>query len=294
VIFPTRPSRLAFFVVTALLVGACDGGPEASPVQPVTPTRTVVVSVRSVFPGETPCGTTVLAGVSAIACAGDSLVVEHVSGLAELQVTGPSVERYVDQVEAGRATAWLLERRHEEALNYVEEIVNVSGSRPFPFGFAASQALVDLAGLEPLQAAAARDVVPRLDTALAPLVGRSYFQLVGEPAPQGIRAVTTQVAGGTARTFAETFDAGHKIVCRIELDGDLPAGAGMSSRIAHEVGHCLGLARHDPEDRPDRIMNRLAPGEYWTTSHGLNEFDAEVFALAVLASQSEIHLTNFR
>jgi hypothetical protein len=125
-------------------------------------------------------------------------------------------------------------------------------------------------------------------------VGGSYFELVAEPDAKGVRAVSVELAGLPARTFAETFDEAHKIVCRIELNADLSTGPGLSSRIAHELGHCLGLARHDPQDRPDRIMNRLAPRAYWEQSNGLNAFDSAVFALAVLASENEVDLTRFR
>jgi hypothetical protein len=284
-------------VTAGAILWSCDGSGESggSPTGPAPDIRQVVVRFRSVFPAETPCGTASLAGTSAAVCAGDSLVVRGVPEAAELRVTGAALVRYATLIDPGaEVTAWLLPRARGEVLEYVQELVNASGSRPFPFGFASRAVPVESNGLDPLQASALREVVGRLDGALAPLVGGSYFELVAEPDAQGVRAVSVELAGLPARTFAETFDEAHKIVCRIELDADLAPGPGLSSRIAHELGHCLGLARHDPRDRPDRIMNRLAPGEYWEQSSGLNAFDSGVFALAVLASENEIDLTAFR
>lgn len=279
------------------LLWSCDGSGESagSPIGPAPDLRQVLVRFRSVFPADTPCGTASLAGTSVAVCAGDSLVVRGVPDAAELRVTGEALVRYVTLVDPGaEATAWLLPRERGEVLEYVQALVNASGSRPFPFGFASPTVPVESNGLDAMQASALREVVGRLDSALAPLVGGSYFELVAEPGAQGVRAVSVELAGIPARTFAETFDEAHKILCRIELNVDLPAGPGLSSRIAHELGHCLGLARHDPQDRPDRIMNRLAPGEYWERSTGLNAFDSAVFALAVLSSENEIDLTSFR
>ncbi len=284
-------------VTAGAVLWSCDGSGESAG----TPTglspdpRQVLVRFRSVFPADTPCGTGSLAGTDAAVCAGDSLVVRGVPDGAELRVTGAALVRYVSLVDPGaEVTAWLLPRERGEVLEYVQALVNASGSRPFPFGLASRTVPVESNGLDAMQASAFREVVGRLDGALAPLVGGSYFELVAEPRTQGVRAVSVELAGIPARTFAETFDEAHKILCRIELNAHLPPGPGLSSRIAHELGHCLGLVRHDPQDRPDRIMNRLAPGEYWQESNGLNAFDAAVFALAVLASENEIDLTNFR
>jgi hypothetical protein len=292
-----RRARFAALIAAALL-WACDGSgrvPDRSPVGPPVSSRTVIVHFRSVFPGEARCGSAALAGGGGFACAGDSLIVRDVAAPAELVAEDPSLVRYVEPAVLGDSvTAWLLGREQAAVLVYAQELVNASGSRPFPFGFRESPVAVDLEGLEPAQAAAGREVVQRLDSSLAPLLGSVYFELVEQRRAGGVRAFTLPLTPGPARTFAEIFDAAHKILCRIELDSDLPPGAALSSGIAHELGHCLGLTRHDPDDRPDRIMNRLAPAEYWTESNGLNEFDARVFALAVLTSRNEIDLTNFR
>jgi hypothetical protein len=291
-----RPASLLLALSVGLV--ACDGsggGSDRGPTGPPAGSRSVVVVFRSVLPGEGLCGSAALAGGGGFACAGDSLAVSDVPETAELAVGDPSLVPYVEPVVIGdRVTAWLLGRDRADVLDYVRELVNASGSRPFPFGFRTARVAVDVEGLSPAQSAAARDVVQRVDASLRPILGTDYFELVQEPRFEGVRALTLPLLPGPARTFAETFDEAHKIVCRIELDTDLPSGPGLSTRIAHELGHCLGLVRHDPHGRPDRVMSLQAPAAYWTASGGLNEFDAGAFALAVLTSKGEIDLTNFR
>jgi hypothetical protein len=292
-----RHARWAVLVLGLGLL-ACEGsdeGGDRGPVGPPAAGRTVVVRFRSVFPGDALCGSASLGAQGGFACAGDSLTLRNVPETAALVVEDPSLVTYVEPLVLGQGlTAWLLGRERADVLEYVQEIVNASGARPFPFGFREASVAVDPAGLSPAQAAAARDVVQRVDASLEPALGADYFELVAERRQGGVRAFTLPLTPGPARTFAEIFDEAHKILCRIELDSDLPPGPGLSARIAHELGHCLGLARHDPDDRPDRVMNRLAPADYWTSSNGLNEFDAGVFAMAVLTSENEIDLTNFR
>ena len=292
-----RPFAFARTGPFVLLLACGDGAPDDRP-GPLDPGvgGPVVVVARSVLDAaDAPCGEIAAAGTTRRVCAGDSVDVGQVAATVDVRLEGPDVLPFAIAASPGdTATVWLLRREHEEALEYVTQLVNVSGSRPFPFGPPALPVAVELEGVEPTRRDAFRETLERLDDAVSSWTGGETFVFVTELPDAGLRLVGADLGEEDGRSFAETFTAGHKLVCRIEVEAGLNPGPALSARIAHEVGHCLGLTRHDPLDTPGRLMHRLAPPESWTAGHGPAPFDALVLALAARASEHEIRLARFR
>jgi hypothetical protein len=281
-----------------VLLLACGDGARDDRSGPLDPGvgGSVLVAARSVLDAaHAPCGEIAAAGATRRVCAGDSVDVGQVAAAVDVRLDGPDVLPYAIVASPGdTATVWLLSREHERALAYVTELVNVSGSRPFPFGPVELPVAVEMDGIEVARRDAFRETLERLGEAVSSWTGGETFAPASElPAP-GLRFVDADLGGEGGRSTAESFTAGHKLVCRIEVDAGLNPGPALSARIAHEVGHCLGLTRHDPLDTPGRLMHRLAPPESWIAGHGPAAFDALVLALAAAASEREIHLAGFR
>jgi hypothetical protein len=223
-------------------------------------------------------------------------VIANVSGTVELSVSGASVHTFFARLRSDTAvTAWLLANDNREVLPYAKALAAIGGLRRQPFGFRAIPVPVDLSQLDSTYRALFKQVVLEINADLAPMLGREYFQIVDSLPDHGLRAVSTDARSGPGRPFYEGFDDdGNGTVCRVEVLTTVPANEGFSTSMAHDIGHCLGLARHDPHDSPDRVMNREAPPDYWRGENGLNEFDARVFALAAVAAAEEIDLTRLR
>lgn len=293
----SRSPAFARIAPLVLHLACGDGAPDdrPGPLDPVVG-GTVVVAARSVLDAaDAPCGEIAAAGTARRVCAGDSVHVGQVAAAVDVRLDGPDVLPYAIAASPGdTATVWLLSREHEEALGYVTELVNVSGSRPFPFGPLELPVAVELDGVEAPRRDAFRETLERLGEAVSSWAGGETFAFASELPASGVRFVDADLGGEGGRSTAESFTAGHKLVCRIEVDAGLNPGPALSARIAHEVGHCLGLTRHDPHDTPGRLMHRLAPPESWTAGHGPTPFDALVLALAARASEREIPLARFR
>jgi hypothetical protein len=277
---------------------ACDdrtAGDRTGPVDPGGQGAALVV-VKAVLPGDaTSCGELSTPATSVAACPGDSLPVTGLRGPVDAMLGGDAVVSYGRRIAAGdTAAVWLLRREHAAALAYLTQLVNVSGSRPFPFGLPGLPIAVELDGPDTGVRDDVRAAVERTGAAVSAWTGRETFVFVPELAGPGLRIGRADVGAEGGRSTAESFTAGHKLVCRIEVDAGLPPGPALSARIAHELGHCLGLTRHDPLDTPGRLMHRLAPAESWGPDDGPSPFDGLVLALTARAAEDEIALAGFR